>query len=109
MSAVVVHCSCPDADVASRIAYALVDEQLAACVQALPGVTSTYRWQGEVQVDTETLLLIKTKLARIDALARRVAELHPYDTPELLVLEVVDGTPDYLAWLEAATTATTPR
>jgi periplasmic divalent cation tolerance protein len=109
MSAVVVHCSCPDAEAAARIARALVDEQLAACVQALPGVTSTYRWQGEVQVDAETLLLIKTTRARIDALGRRVAELHPYDTPELLVLEVVDGAPDYLAWLEAATAATTPR
>jgi periplasmic divalent cation tolerance protein len=109
MSAVVAHCSCPDAEVAARIARALVDERLAACVQALPGVTSTYRWQGEVQVDAETLLLIKTTRARIEALMARVAELHPYDTPELLVLEVVDGAPDYLAWLEAATTATTRR
>jgi periplasmic divalent cation tolerance protein len=62
-----------------------------------------------VQVDAETLLLIKTTRARIEALMARVAELHPYDTPELLVLEVVDGAPDYLAWLEAATTATTRR
>ena len=108
MSAVVVHCSCPDADVASRVAHALVDERLAACVQAVPGVTSTYRWHGAVQVDTETLLLIKTTRVRFDALARRVAELHPYDTPELLVLEVVDGTPDYLAWLEAASAAVAP-
>lgn len=104
MSAVVVHCSCPDDEVAARVARALVDERLAACVQAVPGVTSTYRWQGEVQIDTEVLLLIKTTRARIDALTRRIAELHPYDTPELLVLEVVGGAPDYLAWLEVATT-----
>jgi periplasmic divalent cation tolerance protein len=105
MPAVIVHCSCPDAGIAARIAHALVDEQLAACVQALPGVTSTYRWHGEVQIGAETLLLIKTTRARMDALARRVAELHPYDTPELLALEVVDGAPDYLAWLESATAA----
>lgn len=109
MSAVVVHCSCPDAEVAARIARALVDERLAACVQAVPGMTSTYRWQGEVQVDAEMLLLIKTTRARIDDLKRRVADLHPYDTPELLVLEVVDGAADYLAWIEAASSATTPR
>ena len=109
MSAVVVHCSCPDGEVAARIARALVDERLAACVQALPGLTSTYRWQGAVQVDAEILLLIKTARARIDDLKRRIAELHPYDTPELLVLEVVDGAADYLAWVEASSTATTPR
>ena len=109
MSAVVVHCSCPDGEVAARIARALVDERLAACVQAVPGVTSTYRWQGEVQIDAEVLLLIKSTRARIDALTRRIAELHPYATPELLVLEVVGGAPDYLAWLDAATTATTAR
>ena len=55
------------------------------------------------------LLLIKTTRARIDDLKRRVADLHPYDTPELLVLEVVDGAADYLAWIEAASSATTPR
>lgn len=109
MSAVVVHCSCPDAETATRIARALVDERLAACVQALPGVTSTYRWHGEVQVDAETLLLVKTTHARIGALKARVAELHPYELPELLVLEVIDGAPGYLAWLEAATTAAAAR
>jgi len=109
MSAAVLHCSCPDAETAARIARALVDERLAACVQALPGVTSTYRWQGEVQVDAETLLLVKTSYARIEALKSRIAELHPYELPELLVLGVIDGAPDYLAWLEAATTATASR
>ena len=99
----------PDDDRARTLARALVDERLAACVQAVPGVTSTYRWQGEVQIDAEVLLLIKTTRARIDALTRRIAELHPYATPELLVLEVVGGAPDYLAWLDAATTATTAR
>jgi periplasmic divalent cation tolerance protein len=108
MPAVIVHCSCPDAGIAAHIAHALVDERLAACVQAVPG-TSTYRWQGEVQVEAETLLLIKTTRARIEALQARIAELHPYEVPELLALEVVDAAPDYLAWLESATTATAAR
>jgi periplasmic divalent cation tolerance protein len=102
MAAVVIHCSCPDADTAARIARALVDERLAACVQALPGVTSTYRWQGGVQVDAEVLLLVKTVRARLDAVMARIAALHPYEVPELLALDVVAGAPDYLAWFEQA-------
>jgi len=102
MAAVVVHCSCPDTDTAARIARALVDERLAACVQALPGMTSTYRWHGEVRVDTEVLLLVKTVPARLDALKARIAALHPYEVPELLVLEATGGAPAYLAWLEQA-------
>lgn len=102
MAAVVVHCSCPDADSAARIARALVEERLAACVQALPGVTSTYRWQGEVRVDAEVLLLVKTVTTRLDALKARIAALHPYDVPELLAFEAVDGAPAYLGWLAQA-------
>ena len=102
MAAVVVHCSCPDADTAARIARALVDERLAACVQVLPGMTSTYRWQGDVQVDAELLLLAKTVSARIEALKARIAALHPYEVPELLVFEAADGAPGYVAWLEQA-------
>jgi periplasmic divalent cation tolerance protein len=102
MSAVVVHCSCPDAEVAARIARTLVEERLAACVQMIPAMTSTYRWQGDVHVDGEALLLIKSTRARLDALKARIAELHPYEVPELVALDVVDGSPAYLAWLEAA-------
>jgi len=104
MSVVVVQCSCPDAETAARIAQALVDERLAACVQVLPGVVSTYRWQGEVQVADEVLLLIKTSHARLPALEARLPDLHPYDLPELIVLEAVGGLDRYLHWVEAETT-----
>ncbi len=104
MPAVVVHCSCPDAGIAARIARTLVEERLAACVQTIPAIGSTYRWQGEVHADDEALLLIKTTRARIDALTARIVELHPYELPELLVLDVIGGTPAYLAWLADATT-----
>lgn len=103
MSAVVVHCSCPDAEVAARIARALVEERLAACVQAIPAIASTYRWRGEVHTDSEALLLVKTTRARLDAVKARIAELHPYEVPELIALAAVDGAPAYLAWLDDAT------
>lgn len=102
MPAIVVHCSCPDADTAASIARALVDERLAACVQALPGMTSTYRWQDQVRVDTEVLLLVKTVATRLDALKARIAALHPYELPELLAFEAVDGARAYLDWLAQA-------
>ena len=104
MSVVVVQCSCPDAESAARIAQALVGERLAACVQALPGVVSTCRWQGEVQIADEVLLLIKTSRARLAALEARLPDLHPYDLPELIVLEAVGGLDRYLHWVEAETT-----
>lgn len=104
MSALIVHCTCPDADSATRIARALIEEGLAACVQALPGVVSTYRWQGAVQIDAEVLLLIKTTRARWPALKARLPALHPYEVPELLAVDAVDGLPQYLAWLANSTT-----
>lgn len=101
MTAVVLHCTCPDAASAGRIAEALVAEQLAACVQQLPGMVSTFRWEGRVERTEEILLLIKTVEERIPAILERVRALHPYDVPELLALDVVGGAPDYLDWVHA--------
>ena len=76
---------------------------MAACVQAIPGVISTYRWQGAVQSDNEVLLLIKTTPARRDALKSRLPALHPYDLPELIVVDASDGLDRYLCWAETET------
>lgn len=97
---VVVLCNVPPMD-ADRIASALVEEGLAACVNAIAGVTSTYRWDGAVQREPETTLLIKAPDERVDALSARLRALHPYDTPELLVLPVDVGRSDprYVAWV----------
>ncbi len=100
MTALVIHCSCPDVATAERIARALVEEHLAACVQVLPGMLSIYSWRGEVQQETEVLLLAKTTRERLDALKARLDELHPYEMPELLALEAVDGLVPYLGWIE---------
>lgn len=103
MVVVVVQCSCPDAASAARIARQLVEERLAACVQASAGVVSTYRWGGDIRTDTEVVLLIKTTRDRLDALKARLPELHPYEVPELLVLEVTGGLKPYLDWVAAET------
>lgn len=101
-----VFVTAPDLDVAGKIARALVDERLAACASFLPGLTSIYRWRGEVHEDREVLLLIKTCSERLPDLERRVAELHPYEVPEFIAVEPAHVEPRYLAWLQSETSAT---
>lgn len=98
-TAIVVLSTCPDSRVAGRIAKALVDERLAACVNEIPGLTSTYRWEGRVHRDAEVLLLIKTTQDQWPALETRLKELHPYELPELIVLPVCGVNAAYLDWL----------
>jgi periplasmic divalent cation tolerance protein len=83
----------------SRLARALVEERLAACVTVLPGAVSIYRWKGQVETADEVVLLIKTTNEQLTALEKRLKELHSYETPEFLVLKVEDGGEEYLAWL----------
>ena len=85
---------------AEKIANALVAEMLAACVNVLPGVTSVYRWEGEVQRDQEWLLVAKSTREVLDDLVRRVQALHSYDLPELIALPVVGGSEAYLRWID---------
>lgn len=103
MTALLCFSTCPDTETAAKIARLLVEEWLAACVNSLPGVLSTYRWQGEIHEDAEVLLLIKTTRERFDALRDRLVELHPYEVPELVALEIAEGTPAYLDWLARET------
>lgn len=109
MSVHLVLSTCPDADTAQRLARALVEERLAACVSALPGVVSTYRWQEGVEQATEVQLLIKTTGDRLAALTARLVELHPYELPEILAVEAAAGLPAYLDWVAAQTQATSRR
>jgi len=96
-------CTCPDEATATRIAEALVTERLAACVNRLPTLTSVYRWQGKIERDTETLLLIKTTDVRFDALCERLSDLHPYELPEIIATPVTKGLPEYLQWVSECT------
>jgi periplasmic divalent cation tolerance protein len=95
--------SCADEAEAGRIAAELVGKRLAACVQVLGPVMSTYRWQGAVETAGEWLCLVKTRLAVVDAVAAAVRAVHSYETPEIIATPIVDGDADYLAWLEAET------
>ncbi len=98
----VVLCNCPP-DHAARIAQAVIEERLAACVNVLPAVESFYEWEGRVERDAESTLLIKTTAAGVPALTARIVALHPYELPEVIALPVLDGEGHgpYLAWLRA--------
>ncbi|WP_430392379.1 divalent-cation tolerance protein CutA [Dyella sp. 20L07] len=95
------YCTCPDAASAHQLADALVREGLAACVNHLPGIRSTYLWEGKVTTDSEELLLIKTTEARFPALKERLLALHPYELPELIAVPVAHGHDAYLDWVRA--------
>jgi periplasmic divalent cation tolerance protein len=100
LNARIVFCTCPDATTAARLAHTLVDERLAACVNAIGGVASTWRWNGAVETADEVLLVIKTTADRLEAMQARLVAEHPYDVPEVIALDPVAGYPPYLAWLE---------
>jgi periplasmic divalent cation tolerance protein len=95
----VVLMTAPDRATAETLGEALVRERLAACANVLPGVTSVFWWEGEVQRAEEALVVLKTPSERVDALVARARELHPYDVPELLALPVDAGLPAYLEWV----------
>jgi periplasmic divalent cation tolerance protein len=92
----------PDEEQAGRLARVLVERRLAACVQVLGPVTSTYRWQGAVESAREWLCLLKTTRARYRELEAALVELHPYDTPEVVAVPLAAGSRRYLDWLAAA-------
>jgi periplasmic divalent cation tolerance protein len=89
-------------DEAARLGRTLVEERLAACATLVPAVQSIYHWEGKVESSTETLLLLKTGPDQLAALEARLHELHSYQTPEFLVLNVEAGSQPYLDWLQAS-------
>ena len=102
--AVLVLITAPSQDVARRIASALLEGKLAACVNVLPGVRSYYTWKGEPQEDEEVLMLVKTRLAVFESrLAPAVKAIHPYELPEIIALPVQAGLQGYLEWVFAET------
>ncbi len=102
---IMVYCSCPavssdgQVSVARTLAERLISQRLAACVNILPAIESVYRWQGQVSVDHESLLIIKTHASRLDAIQTLLKAHHPYELPELIAVPVVAGSDDYLAWM----------
>jgi periplasmic divalent cation tolerance protein len=86
-------------ETARSIAHRLVEGRLAACVQVVGPISSTYRWRGEIETATEWLCIAKTTREGYPALERALLEVHPYDVPELTAMPVVAGSADYLAWI----------
>jgi periplasmic divalent cation tolerance protein len=97
--ALTVLCTCPNAGEANRIARALVEEALAACVNIVPGVRSIFYWQGTVEEADEQLLIIKAPAGKFAGLEARIRALHSYAVPEVLALPVAAGSGAYLDWL----------
>jgi periplasmic divalent cation tolerance protein len=107
-TAVVVLSTAGSRDEAERIASALVEERLAACINLVDGLTSIYRWQGAVERAAEVLLVIKTRRTSAARLIARLGALHSYDVPEAIVLPIAAGSRPYLQWL-LGETAPAPR
>ncbi len=89
----------PAGEAAQRLADTLVREGLAACVNRVPTVHSTFRWKGAVQREPEDLLLVKLPGGKLEELKERLPRLHPYEVPELLAFEVSEGLASYLDWV----------
>jgi periplasmic divalent cation tolerance protein len=96
---IVVFSTCDSEEQAGRIAHALVEQRLAACVNII-GARSIYRWKGQVEDSPEWLLIIKSRRDLMDQLRAAVGKIHTYEVPELLALPVVDGSESYMAWLD---------
>ena len=103
MEAIVVYITAPNEEEAAKIARAVVEERLAACVNIVKGVRSIYSWQGRIEDDPEVLMIVKTRRELFEALTKRVKELHSYTVAEVIALPIIDGSQDYLKWLEDVT------
>lgn len=89
----------PDQEVAERLVRTLLEERIIACGNILPGLTSLYWWNGEVECGGEVQIIIKTTAAEVPRLLERVPDLHPYEVPEVLVLPIEEGFGPYLSWV----------
>lgn len=95
-----LHVACGSHDEALKIARALVEAKLAACANIIPEIRSIYRWNGEVQDDSEALLLIKAKRENYAAIEQSILKLHSYELPEITSFEIASALPAYLAWID---------
>ncbi|MDD5462288.1 MAG: divalent-cation tolerance protein CutA [Methylococcales bacterium] len=97
----IILCTCPDKGTAEKIAHLLVKEKLAACVNILPGMTSIYTWQEQIESAQEYLLLIKANNTSFQAIATAIKMQHPYELPEIIAVPIENGLPEYLRWIDS--------
>lgn len=105
---IVAFSTCPTHDEALKIARHLLDARLAACVSISQPVRSLYRWQGAIHDDPEFMLIIKSRRDLAPQLSAALRQLHSYTTPELVFLPILDGLPDYLAWIDDSLSPPSP-
>ena len=103
MSVLIVITNAPDREVALKIARALIERKLAACVNILAECTSVYRWRDKLETATEVPLMIKTRAEIYDDVEAAIKSLHPYELPEIIAVPIERGLPDYLEWVNAET------
>lgn len=103
MDSIVVYITASGEEEAAKIARILVEERLAACVNILKDARSIYRWQGKIEDEKESLMIIKTRKELFDPLVKRVKEVHSYTVPEIISLPIIEGSEDYMKWLKEVT------
>lgn len=97
----IVFCTVPDTDTGHRIAAQLVEYGLAACVNLIPGIESVYRWKGQLEQESEVLLMIKSRSADYTDVEATISALHPYELPEIIAVPLNNGLPEYLDWVRS--------
>lgn len=97
----IILCTCPDKDTAEKIARLLITGKVAACVNILPGITSIYLWQEQIESAQEHLLLIKASKSCYQAIEKTISEHHPYEIPEIIAVPIDNGLSEYLQWIDS--------
>ncbi len=95
-------CTCPDNEIAEKIAREVVSQKLAACVNIFDNIRSVYRWENQLVCDQEVQLVIKTCQKQVTALYDVIALIHPYDVPEWLVLDGISASNSYFDWMKSS-------
>lgn len=97
----IILCTCPDKDIAEKLARLLVASNKAACVNILPGITSVYTWKCQIESAQEHLLLIKAHKDQYQAIETALRDHHPYELPEIIAVPIDRGLPEYLHWIDS--------
>ncbi len=101
--ALLIFTNAPNVEVAEQLAYLLVEQRLAACVNILPSMRSVYRWEGQIEAASEVAMQIKTTSARYAEVETAIRDAHPYAVPEIIATPIVAGLPAYLEWIAQET------
>ena len=99
---IIVYSTAPNEKIANEIAHYLINTKLAACVNLIPQVKSIYHWNNEIVEDNEILMMIKSEKSKQQKLIDTLVEIHPYDTPEVIIIPIENGFKGYLNWIHTS-------